>query len=79
MSGSGVGKITAIVMAVVGLVAFLAIFPTILQSTYDSSNSTYITDFSGVQSIVNLIPLIAVVGGLAVAALIARSATKGRD
>ena len=79
MSGSGVGKITAIVMAVVILVAFLAIFPTILQSTYDSSNSTYITEFSGVQSIVNLIPLIAVVGGLAVAALIARSATKGRD
>jgi len=36
--------------------AFLAIFPTILQSTYDSSNSTYITEFSGVQSIVNLIP-----------------------
>ncbi len=79
MSGSGVGKITAIVMAVVVLVAFLAIFPTILQSTYDSSNSTYITEFSGVQSIVNLIPLIAVVGGLAVSALIARSATKGRD
>lgn len=76
---SGVGKITAIVMAVVVLVAFLAIFPTILSSTYASSNSEYITSFSGVQSIVNLIPLIAVVGGLAVAALIAKSATKGRD
>lgn len=61
------------------LVAFLAIFPTILSSTYESSTSSYISEFSGVQSIVNLIPLIAVVGGLAVAALIAKSATKGRD
>ena len=52
--------------------AFLAIFPVIITSTEAITAITNIgTNFPAVVSIVNLIPLVAIVGGVSVAALIA--------
>ena len=62
---------------VITLVAFLAIFPTVITSVEAITAITNIsTNFPAVVSIVNLIPLVAIVGGVSVAALIAYVAAK---
>ncbi len=71
-----INKITAIIGSVVVLVAFLAILPTIISSTVTAGASTGID--SATKSIVDLIPLVAVVGGIGVAGLIAVSAVRGK-
>jgi len=56
-------NITAIIFAVITLVAFLAIFPTVITSVEAITAITNIsTNFPAVVSIVNLIPLVAIVG-----------------
>ncbi len=62
-------------MAVVVLVAFLAILPTIISSTVTASATTGID--AATSSIVDLIPLVAAVGGIGVAGLVAFQAAKG--
>ncbi len=71
-----INKITAIIGSVVVLVAFLAILPTIVSSTVTAGATTGID--SATKSIVDLIPLVAVVGGIGVAGLIAVSAVRGK-
>ena len=70
-----INKITAIIGSVVVLVAFLAILPTVISSTVTAGATTGID--SATKSIVDLIPLVAVVGGIGVAGLIAISAVRG--
>lgn len=73
-----VGKITSIILAVVVLVAFLAVLPTIISSTTTASTAASTSGFGDVEAIINLIPLVASVGGIAVAGLIAYQAAKGK-
>ena len=70
-----IGRIQGIIGAVVVLVAFLAILPTVISSTVTAGATTGID--SPTKSIVDLIPLVAVVGGIGVAGLIALSAVRG--
>ena len=69
-----VSKIQGIIMAVVVLVAFLAVLPTIISSTVTAAETTGID--AATTSIVNLIPLVASVGGIGVAGLIAFQAIR---
>tara|TARA_B100000945_G_C20009342_1_gene424733 strand:- start:146 stop:367 length:222 start_codon:yes stop_codon:yes gene_type:complete len=71
-----IGKIQGIIGAVVVLVAFLAILPTVISSTVTAGATTGID--SATKSIVDLIPLVSVVGGIGVASLIAFAAVKGK-
>ena len=73
-----VGKITSIILAVVVLVAFLAVLPTIITSTGQAATAANTGAFTDVEAIINLIPLVASVGGIAVAGLIAFQAAKGK-
>ena len=74
-----VGKITSIILAVVVLVAFLAVLPTIISSTTAAAATAANTGgFTDVEAIIKLIPLVASVGGIAVAGLIAYQAAKGK-
>ena len=73
-----VGKITSIILAVVVLVAFLAVLPTIITSTGAAATAANTGGFTDVEAIINLIPLVASVGGIAVAGLIAYQAAKGK-
>jgi hypothetical protein len=71
-----VSRIQEIILAVVVLVAFLAVLPTIISSTVTASATTGID--TATSSIIDLIPLVASVGGIAVAGLIAfRAARSG--
>ena len=67
-------KVQAVIMAAVVLVAFLAILPTVITSTATAVATTGID--TPTTSILNLVPLVAVVGGIAAAGLIALAATK---
>ena len=71
----GIGRVQGIIMAVVVLVAFLAVLPTIISSTVTASGTTGID--AATVSIVNLIPLVTAVGGIGVAGLIAFQAIRG--
>ena len=73
-----VGKITSIILAVVVLVAFLAVLPTIISSTTSAATAANSGGFTDVEAIIKLIPLVASVGGIAVAGLIAYQAAKGK-
>ena len=73
-----VGKITSIILAVVVLVAFLAVLPTIISSTTAAATAANTCGFTDVEAIIKLIPLVASVGGIAVAGLIAYQAAKGK-
>ena len=73
-----VGKITSIILAVVVLVAFLAVLPTIISSTTSAATAANTGGFTDVEAIIKLIPLVASVGGSAVAGLIAYQAAKGK-
>ena len=73
-----VGKITSIILAVVVLVAFLAVLPTIISSTTAAATAANTGGFTDVEAIIKLIPLVASVGGIAVAGLIAYQAAKGK-
>ena len=73
-----VGKITSIILAVVVLVAFLAVLPTIISSTTAAASAANTGGFTDVEAIIKLIPLVASVGGIAVAGLIAYQAAKGK-
>jgi hypothetical protein len=68
------GRIQSIILAVVVLVAFLAVLPTIISSTVTASGTTGID--TATSSIIDLIPLVASVGGIAVAGMIAYQAAK---
>tara|TARA_R100001129_G_scaffold98617_1_gene67089 strand:- start:393 stop:569 length:177 start_codon:yes stop_codon:yes gene_type:complete len=58
----------------------LAIFPTIITSVGTITSITDIgTNFPAVVSIVNLIPLIAIIGGVSVAGLIAFVSARNQD
>ena len=74
-----VNKITTIILAVVVLVAFLAVLPTIISSTSTASSDATTDGFTSVAAIVDLIPLVASVGGIAVAGLIAFNAAKNKS
>ena len=69
-----IGRIQGIIGAVVVLVAFLAILPTVISSTVTAGATTGID--SATKSIVDLIPLVAVGGGIRVAGLISFAAVK---
>jgi hypothetical protein len=69
-------KIQNIILAVVVLVAFLAVMPTIITSTGTAYNAAVAANDSATASIVNLIPLVAAVGGIAIAGFIAFVAAK---
>ncbi len=71
----GMGKIMGVILAAVILVAFMAIMPTIITSTETAAAATGID--TATASIVDLIPLVAAVGGIAAAGLVAISALKG--
>ena len=71
----GIGIVQGIIMAVVVLVAFLAVLPTIISSTVTAAGTTGID--SATTSIVNLLPLVTAVGGIGVAGLIAFQAIRG--
>ena len=73
-----VGKITSIILAVVVLVAFLAGLPTIISSTTSAATAANTGGFTDVEAIIKLNPLVASVGGSAVAGLIAYQAAKGK-
>ena len=70
------GKITTIIMAVVVLVAFLAILPTIITSTGVASNDATLAGFDDVAAIIDLLPLVSVIGGVGIAGLIAFQPSK---
>ena len=67
-------KIQAIILSVVVLVAFLAELPTIISSTVTAAGTPGID--TATAAIINLIPLVASVGGIAVAGIIAYRASK---
>ena len=69
-------KIQNIILAVVVLVAFLAVMPTIISSTGAAYNAATAANDTATASIVNLIPLVAAVGGIAIAGFIAFVAAK---
>ena len=71
----GMQKIMGVILAAVILVAFMAIMPTILTSTTTAGATTGID--TATKSIVDLIPLVAAVGGIAAAGLVAVSALRG--
>lgn len=71
----GMQKIMGVILAAVILVAFMAIMPTIITSTTTAAAATGIDTATG--SIVDLIPLVAAVGGIAAAGLVAVSALRG--
>ena len=73
-----VGRITSIILAVGVLVAFLAVLPTIISSTTAAATAANTGGFTDVEAIIKLIPLVASVGGIAVAGLIAYQAAKGK-
>ena len=65
-------NITAVIFAVITLVAFLAIYPTIITSVQAVLATAGLTDtFPAVASIITLVPLVAVIGGVSIAGLIA--------
>lgn len=68
-------KVQAVILAAVVLVAFLAIMPTVVSSTATAVGTTGID--TPTTSILNLVPLVAAVGGIAAAGLIAISAMRG--
>ncbi len=70
-----ISRIQGIIGAVVVLVAFLAILPTIISSTVTAGATTGIG--AAEKSIVELIPLVATTGGIAISGLIAFAAVKG--
>ncbi len=72
----GMGKIMGVILAAVILVAFMAIMPTIITSTTTAGAATGID--TATASIVDLIPLVASVGGIAAAGLVAISALRGK-
>jgi hypothetical protein len=62
---------------VITLVAFLAIYPTIITSVQAVLATAGLTDtFPAVASIITLVPLVAVIGGVSIAGLIAYVAAK---
>ena len=63
-------------MAVVVLVAFLAILPTIISSTGTASSDATTAGFTDVAAIIDLLPLVSVIGGVGIAGLIAWQASK---
>lgn len=69
-------KISAIIMSVVVLVAFLSILPTIISSTKTASTGATTDGFTDVAAIIDLLPLVAVIGGVGIAGLIAWQAGK---
>ena len=68
-------KVQAVILAAVVLVAFLAVLPTIITSTATAVATTGID--TPTTSILNLVPMVAAVGGIAAAGLIAMSAMRG--
>jgi hypothetical protein len=54
------------------------VLPTIISSTTTASTAASTSGFGDVEAIINLIPLVASVGGIAVAGLIAFQAAKGK-
>ena len=73
-----INRITQIILSVVVLVAFLAVLPTIISSTKTASDAATTDGFTSVAAIVDLIPLVASVGGIAVAGLIAFNAARNK-
>ncbi len=70
-------NISAVIFAVITLVAFLAIYPTIITSVQAVLATAGLTDtFPAVASIITLVPLVAVIGGVSIAGLIAYVAAK---
>ncbi len=72
-----ISRVMGIVGAVIVLVAFLILLPTILSSVLTAQATSGIDQFDGVEDLIGLIPLVAVVGGIAVAGLIAFTAARG--
>ena len=73
-----INRITQIILSVVVLGAFLAVLPTIISSTKTASDDATTDGFTSVAAIVDLIPLVASVGGIAVAGLIAFNAARNK-
>ena len=69
-------KIVAIIGAVVTLVAFLAILPTILARTTTAAQAANAQAYTDVEAIIKLLPLVSVIGGVGVAGLIAFTAAR---
>lgn len=69
-------KIQGVILSAVVLVAFLAVMPTVIVSTATVVSTSGID--TPTTSIMNLIPMVAAVGGIAAAGLIAISAMRGK-
>lgn len=80
MINSVVLNIIALVLSVVVLVVFLALLPTIISSSNTAATTTGID--AGTAGIINQIPLMAAVGGIAISGSIAfiaaRNLSRGR-
>lgn len=70
--------ILALVFSFVVLVAALVLLPIILNQTATTQNNEYIDQFPGVDDLVGLVPLIVVVGVMAVAGIISFVAFKNQ-
>lgn len=69
-----IGNIIALILAVVVLVVFLTLMPTIISNTNTAAATTGID--TGTAALINQIPLVAAVGGIATAGAIAFIAAK---
>ena len=70
--------ILSLVFAFVVLVAALVLLPIILNQTATTQNNEYIAQFPGVDDLVGLVPLIVVVGVMAVAGIISFVAVRNQ-
>ena len=70
--------ILSLVFAFVVLVAGLVLLPIILNQTNTAQTNEYVTNFAGVEDLIGLIPLIVVVGIMALAGIIAFVALKNQ-
>ncbi len=70
--------ILALVFAFVVLVAALVLLPIILNQVNTTQTNEYIDNFPGVNDLVGLVPLIVVVGVMAIAGIIAFVAIKNQ-
>jgi len=71
-----INKIMGVIFAVIVVVVGLVMMPLVLNQTATASQNAYIAQFSGVEAILNLIPVLYTVGVLGLAGAVAFVALK---